>query len=243
MKLRSVARGALWGTTGYYAYRSVVRPKIRAMEREVEASEVEADRVLPGDEVVPHPIHEVTNAITIQAPPELVWPWLVQMGYGRGGWYSYDRLDNGGMPSAQRILHEYQGIRPGEALPVGKKPDQIFPVLQVDPNRLLVLGGTSELPGGRQVDPDEMLPGGYWRGSRQFFLDKVGARTTRIITRTRVDYRPRALIWPFARLLMGPVLFLMQRKQLLNIRDRAERMWMPERVEPEMFPAEDVMSA
>ena len=61
-------------------------------------------RTLPGDELVPFPRKIVTHSITINAPTEDVWPWLVQLGAGRAGWYSYDRIDNGGKPSARRNI-------------------------------------------------------------------------------------------------------------------------------------------
>jgi hypothetical protein len=67
------------------------------------ATPEEVRRTLPGDEVIPHPISSQTHAITIDVPPDKVWPWLVQMGCGRAGWYSYDLLDNGGRHSATTI--------------------------------------------------------------------------------------------------------------------------------------------
>ena len=70
------------------------------------ATPEEAHRPLPGDEVIPHPIGSQTHAITIDMPPDQVWPWLVQMGCGRAGWYSYDLLDNGGRPSKEQEKEE-----------------------------------------------------------------------------------------------------------------------------------------
>lgn len=64
----------------------------------IAASRDERERTLPGDNIVPKVLFTVTHAITIDAPPESVWPWLSQMGSMRGGWYSYDRIDNGGQP-------------------------------------------------------------------------------------------------------------------------------------------------
>jgi hypothetical protein len=67
------------------------------------ASRAERRRALPGDSLVPDPMFTTTQAVTIGAPPERVWPWLAQMGAGRGGWYSWDRIDNGSHPSANSI--------------------------------------------------------------------------------------------------------------------------------------------
>jgi hypothetical protein len=77
------------------------------------ATDVEVSEAMPGDELVSEPSFNATRAITIDAPPEAVWPWLVQIGYGRAGWYSYDLLDNGARPSAERILPEFPGAEGG----------------------------------------------------------------------------------------------------------------------------------
>jgi hypothetical protein len=73
---------------------------------------------MAGDSPIPKPISTDTHAITIKARIERIWPWLVQMGSGRGGWYSFDRIDNGGHPSATSILPMVQRITPGDILPV-----------------------------------------------------------------------------------------------------------------------------
>ena len=72
----------------------------------------ELRRALPGDALVPDAAAAVMHAATIRAPLECVWPWLVQMGAGRAGWYSYDWVDNGGKPSASEIIPELQYIAP-----------------------------------------------------------------------------------------------------------------------------------
>ena len=74
----------------------------------------EAHGLLPGDALLPVPRFEATRAITIDASPEAVWPWLVQIGRGRAGFYAYDRLDNAGVPSAEEILPEHQHVAVGD---------------------------------------------------------------------------------------------------------------------------------
>jgi len=71
--------------------------------RSVRADRSERTRLLPGDDLIGEPLGTLTHAITIDAPPEHVWPWIAQMGAGRAGWYSWDGIDNGGTPSATRI--------------------------------------------------------------------------------------------------------------------------------------------
>ena len=77
----------------------------------------EKHRRLPVDTIVPKPIFTSTHAITIDATPEQVWPWIAQMGAGRTGWYSWDAIDNGGTPSATSIRPDLQTIVPGDIMP------------------------------------------------------------------------------------------------------------------------------
>ncbi len=84
------------------------------------ATDAEVARAMPGDQIQPQPIESVTRAVTIDARPEQIWPWLVQIGYGRAGWYGYDWIDNAGMPSAGRIIPALQHLRAGDDLPIWK---------------------------------------------------------------------------------------------------------------------------
>jgi hypothetical protein len=89
------------------------------------ATDAEVAAPMPGDELVPRSSFTATRAITIDAPPEAVWPWLVQLGDRRAGWYTYDLLDNAGYPSADRILSEHQNLRVGDRVPMAKKVNDI----------------------------------------------------------------------------------------------------------------------
>ena len=103
------------------------------------ATALEKRRPLPVDAMVPDPIFTSTHAITIDAPPEQVWPWIAQMGGGRAGWYSWDVIDNGGTPSATRIVPELQTVVPGDVMPAVPGAKDAFVVAAVDPPRDLVL--------------------------------------------------------------------------------------------------------
>ena len=85
------------------------------------ATDQEVQGPMPGDDIVPKASLNATRAITIDAPPELVWPWIVQMGYRRAGFYTYALLDNAGLESADRILEEYQPPRMGDWMPMAKQ--------------------------------------------------------------------------------------------------------------------------
>jgi hypothetical protein len=99
----------------------------------------EAMRSLPGDELVTDARIRWNHAITIRARPADIWPWLVQMGCRRAGWYSYDGLDNGGVPSAERIVPELQRVQVGDIFPMTPKAQDRFVVRVAEPGRALVL--------------------------------------------------------------------------------------------------------
>lgn len=171
--------------------------------RPVRPVDDEARRPLPGDELVSTNL-QYTDCVTIRARPSEIWPWLVQMGCRRAGWYSYDRLDNGGVPSADRILPELQRVEVGDILrwtPDG--PDDGFVVLAVEPERALVLGDD--------------------RGSITwaFVLEPIDKTSTRLVTRGKVWYK-RPAVGLMVRLVLRPIYFGMQRRQLLSLKQRVE---------------------
>ncbi|MCJ7537353.1 MAG: SRPBCC family protein [Anaerolineales bacterium] len=168
----------------------------------------EVEMTLPGDEFVPNPVLESTRAITIQAPATAVWPWLVQMGQGRGGLYSYERLENlvgCDMHNADRIIPEYQQLKVGDKVrlvPEGREP--YFLVSAVEPGRAIILGGDD--------------PPTTW----VFILQPIDNNSTRLIVRWRQDYEPsfgNIIGW---RVFTDPITFVMERKLLQGIKARVE---------------------
>jgi len=179
--------------------------------RSVRASRDEHARHLPGDELIPKPLGTLTHAITIQRPPEMVWPWLAQMGAGsRGGWYSYDFLDNGRRPSAERIVPEWQPLQVGMVFPALPGSMDGFTVLGFEQEDYLVLGWRS--------------PDGAYLVTWAFVLDDAGSNSTRLITRARrgPGYTFHGLPWWLAKPIVRLVHFVMQRRQLHGIAARAE---------------------
>lgn len=170
---------------------------------------------LPGDDLLPAARAEVTHAIDIQAPPEDVWPWLVQMGRRRGGWYSWDLLDNGAVPSADRIIPELQTIAVGDILPIKAQGSDGFAVLVLDAPRALVLGDPSLVPG--RTRPKSQAPRATW----SFALEPLGGRATRLRVRVRADYEP-SLATSILRPVVQTLHAVMERKQLRTLKERAE---------------------
>ena len=177
---------------------------------QVRATSAEQDKALAGDDLIPQPIGAVNHAITIHRPPREVWPWLVQMGSGRAGWYAYDSVDNGGHRSAERVLPEYQNISVGDVFPALPGAKDVFVVAQYEPERSLVLSWR--------------LPDGRYQTTWAFVLEQPQPDQTRLIVRGRVasGYRPYGLP-QWVALSTGRVAhFIMQRRQLLGIAGRAE---------------------
>jgi len=111
----------------------------------------EINRPMPGDELDPNPTFLATRGITISGTPEEIWPWLVQMGYGRAGYYGYDILENLGSPSgfnsAMTVLPELQNFEPGDKVPISPVAEEVFYAIQ--PNQYLIWAGLSgHNPGG-----------------------------------------------------------------------------------------------
>jgi len=187
--------------------------KLHAAIRSVRATRRERVCTLAGDSIVAHPRQSLTYAITIACPPQEVWPWLAQMGSGgRAGWYSYDSIDNGGSHSTDRILRRLQHVRLGTTFPplpgVGGLSVAMF-----EREASLVLAWRRH---------DSSQPAISWA----FVLEPLRGSQTRLIVRARSTYTSPGQAVPFwmARLFVHFGHFLMQRKQLLGIAARAERV-------------------
>jgi hypothetical protein len=213
----------------YYAligpFSHLIRRHMLAMlQRELGLPEVaEQTRPLPGDELIPEARAMVTHGIDLAASPEAVWPWLVQMGCRRAGWYSHDWLDNGGVESARELHPEWQHVQVGDVLPASPEDPEGegFRVLRVDEGRALVLGGTFDQERKRLLREDEPLPGRYWRATWAFVLEPIDAATTRLHVRARVDFAPERLV--FRAMTMGIVHHFMESAQLRHLKERVER--------------------
>lgn len=200
----------------------VLSPLLAPWYRKWGATTQEAQRRLPGDELAPHPRSEITCAVTIRAPVAQVWPWLAQLGCRRAGWYSYDLLDNGGRPSADRILPEHQHLAVGDQILITPKGPLAMPIAGVEPGKALVLGGTMNTATGEGVEPGQALPEVYYTGVNAFLLEPAGQGATRLLFRQRLDWNPTRLNKLIYRGFLEPISFIMARKMLKGIKHRAE---------------------
>jgi hypothetical protein len=186
------------------------------------ATSEEVARALPGDDGVPSPQIASTRAIPIHAPVTTVWPWLVQMGWKKAGWYSYDRIDNEGIPSAGRIVPELQDLQVGDVVPEGAEVG--WTVEALEPNRLLLLTAHAPMAGVDWVQRRD--------SSWLFLLDEIGQEDTRLIERSRTSLRmnDHTLLGKFLARRFGTLLlisgdFVMARRQMQGIKRRAEQEW------------------
>jgi hypothetical protein len=136
------------------------------------ATDAEVQRPMPGDELVSNPKYLATRAITIEAPPEEIWPWLIQMGYKRAGFYGYDAIENLGSPhgihSAQSILPEFQHYEVGDEVPISPAGGLTF--YAIEPNHYLIWNG-----------------GAGW-GGYTWALYPIDDNHTRLVSRARFNY-------------------------------------------------------
>ncbi|MGY4784673.1 hypothetical protein ACVH9Z_32870 [Rhodococcus opacus] len=180
------------------------------------ATDAEAAATLPGDELIPQARWGYTHAITIDASPEQVWPWIAQLGQGRGGFYSYEGLENligCHVHNVDTLVSEYQNIVVGEQIRLHPQAPPLT-VSAVEPNFRLVLHGDLPETGDAQI----------WA----FHLHPVDHRRTRLIERGRGTFGPPlSSRLAFSPTLIEPVSFVMSRKMLLTIRHLAESRTRP----------------
>jgi hypothetical protein len=181
---------------------------LRPWHRRWGATDEECRNRLPGDDVVPHPRGEATHGITINAPAAGIWPWLVQIGQDKGGFYSYSWLENlvgCHLRNADRIRPEFQTLQIGDKFWLHPKAPPLS-VLIVEPLRALVLGSNTKEPG-------------TWG----FYLKEIDSSRTRLIVRGRADWNSSVLRWLGYYCAFEPAHFVMEQKMMRGIKLRAER--------------------
>jgi len=198
MKVKSTRRIVLLATAFLVVLVALFYLVYRPWQLSWGATADEVTRPMVGDGLVENPTFNATRAVTINAPAELIWPWIVQIGYKRAGFYSWDILDNNGIPSAERIMPEYQNLKIGDVVPLSKETDA--EVIDMESNERLLLVFQS----GSTVT---------WAWA----LYKIDAERTRLVTRLR--WRTTSVVSQFV---LDAFEIIMMRKCLLGIKRRAE---------------------
>lgn len=185
MSARKVLAVALTGVAGY-AF--VVRPRLLRWG----ATDEELSRPYPGADLIPGGTRSATTATTIDAPPSQVWPWLVQMGVDRGGWYSWDRLDNFGRRSTECIHPEWQQIAVGDRFYGTPSKSMWWEVAACEPERFLALRASVDL-GGRPFDPAGPRPRFFTDSTWCWLLEEAAGGRTRVVESGYWRLEPRWL--------------------------------------------------
>lgn len=201
-----------------------VTPMLREPRSHWGATAEDAARAWPGDELVPEPKWGWHHAVYVDAPAREVWPWVVQIGQDKAGFYSYEALENlagCGIHNADRVHPEWQSLRVGDELLL--HPQMRLPVRWVEEGRGFVAAPRIDLETGRDVPPGEPLPPRHLAVSWGFFLDPVGRDRTRFVSRYRVSYPDdlahRLQTGP---LFVEPIGYVMDRRMLIGVKERAE---------------------
>jgi hypothetical protein len=195
-----------------------VRPKLMRWG----ATEAELAGPYPGADLVAHGERSPTMAVTIDASPAQVWPWLVQMGGDRGGWYSWDRLDNGGRPSATQVHPEWQNLAVGDYVKYWTKHGAVdaWRVAALEPNRFLGLYALYGIRG--LLDPSEPRPSAYVEGVWGFLLRDLPGDRTRLVISGYQTVRPRRLERFILDWLYAPFVWPMQARMMAVLKRNIE---------------------
>ena len=172
----------------------------------------EVDRPMMGDEFLVNPEFNATRAVEINASPEEIWPWIVQMGNTRAGFYGFDNLDNGGVPSADTILSEYQDLQAGDSIPGGVYKGKVWYLMEV-----------------KRMEPGKemlwvFLEGTPWEGATwSWGLYRIDDERTRLVSRLRQKYTLNSLQQVVSCSIIDAIEILMMRTTLRGIKYRVER--------------------
>jgi hypothetical protein len=190
-------------------------PLVRPWHMRWGATRAEVAAAMPGDHVIRRAQFNATRAITIEAPPEQVWPWIAQLGYRRAGFYTYDLVDNAGEPSANGIVDRYQHNEVGDLIPMFHESHGLSIAYRVNSFQV------NEWMVWLHRPHEDERPDSTW----SWRLTRLPAERTRLVTRMKQEYRwqtPRLAVFNLILMEIGD--FAMERRMLKGIKVRAERI-------------------
>jgi hypothetical protein len=210
-----VVGAAVVALLGVYAFG--VRPRLVRWG----ATDLEVKRPYPGADLIPGGRRGTTMAVTIDAPPSAVWPWLVQMGVGRGIWYTWDYWRPRGLRSADRIHPEWQDIAVGHHMAAVPDGSVWWEVAALVPDSFLALRMSVDLR-GRRFDPRGKPPRFYSDSAWCFLLEPLAGGRTRLVMSGYWAFRPQWLRGIVGFFLLEPSTWIMQTRQFHGLKLRAE---------------------
>ncbi|MFC1921472.1 hypothetical protein ACFLYQ_07100 [Chloroflexota bacterium] len=203
---------------------SLITPFLNDRRRKWGTMNKEVQQNYPGDDLVPNPRGEYMHTVTINAPAAEVWKWLVQIGQGRGGFYSYELLENiigCKIHNAETIMPELQKLKVGDSIPMHPSMGSPYKVAVIEPDSTLILELRVDVQTGETFESGDELPEKYQNQSWLFLLTERDDGTTWLISRSRNDWNKSAGNTVFYGI-FGPLTMEMDRKMLLGIKKRAE---------------------
>jgi hypothetical protein len=218
--LRFIKRLFFFGGSLLTIYLGFLRPRLARWN----ATDEEVQGRHPGDALLPYPLLQTNCSITIRAPASRVWQWIVQIGYGRGGFYSYDWLERAaglaGLRSATRIDPELQNLAVGDTVAIS--PVTPMKVAVLEPEKALVLKVLMSPFTAKVLEPGNP-PEPWMDWTWAFLITPLDNSSCRLASRVRAVYAPYVQLWPLMALMVEPVSFIMDRKLLLTVKQRAEQ--------------------
>lgn len=188
-------------------------------------SQAELVHPFPADEFVPEPKSSFTHGVIIQAPASDVWPWIAQIGQGKGGFYSYEALENItglNIYNADKVLTQFQNPQLGDL--VGFGPNDANPIVYCEAGKGMAIENCYDFDAKKPFDPKLSTPSNILHLTWLWYVEAIDAKTSRFISRNRVNYTATAKNNFMFNVLMEPVVFAMDRKMCLGIKKRAERL-------------------
>lgn len=203
---------------------SLLTPFLSDRRRNWGATEKEMQGDYPGDDLVTEPKGVYIHAITINATAAEIWSWLIQIGQDRGGFYSYELLENMigcKIRTAEEIIAEFQTLAVGDSIPMHPSMGSPYMVVAMELERTLVLLQRVDVVTGKTFEPDKKVPEKYQNMSWLFSLEERDDGTTRLISRSRNDWN-QSLGNTIFYGIFGALTIEMDRKMLKGIKERAE---------------------
>ncbi len=205
--LRMFIKILKYGVIAFAAFLVLYFAALRNWNHTWGASDLDVSRHMPGDELLEDPGFNTNRAVVIKAQPKDIWPWLVQMGYRRAGLYSFDRFDNGGIPSSEIILHEFQDLKVRDLIPLGPGNDYGLRVVSMDPYNTMCW----------------VFEVGPWDGATwSWGIYKIDEEHTKLVSRLRANWVVGHPMDILGIAFVDAFEIIMMRKCLLGIKRRAE---------------------
>lgn len=189
-------------------------------------NKIELKQKFPGDEIVDKPKAQFTHGIEINAPAKMVWPWIAQLGQGRGGFYSYEALENLtglNIYNSDKILPEFQNPKVGDKIPFSQS--DAYPLVICEPGSAMAISLVLDMDKKKLIDPVTTSTTNFIQISWLWYVRPIDELRSKFYSRNRVNYYPPAFRKKIFAIFLEPIVFAMDRKMCLGIKKRAKKLY------------------